>query len=112
MIGVDTIFFRWGFTMGDWRTLGFLALATLLLRALLARSIEVGGGTIVSRSISWGEFVVLVLPPKPRRVSFCACKAGDVRGLKYAPGTVNCVSTGKWASKGVTAGDTSGVKAI
>jgi hypothetical protein len=39
----------------------------------------------------------------------CAFSAGDVSGLKYAPGTVK---SGIWkrASWGVTAGETSGVK--
>lgn len=33
-------------------------------------------------------------------------------GLKYALGTVNAWSMGNWLSRGVTAGDTKGVKDI
>lgn len=82
MIGVDAVFFLCGLTIGDWRTLPFLALETFPFLTFFDRSIEVVGGPFDSRSISWGEFVVFVLPPNPRCVSFCACKAGEVKGLK------------------------------
>ena len=42
----------------------------------------------------------------------CASSIGDVRGLKYAPGTVNSGGIWKLVSWGVTAGDTSGVNDI
>lgn len=42
---------------------------------------------------------------------FWASKAGEVRGLKYSPGTVYSAAR-CWLSTGVTAGDTKGVKGI
>jgi hypothetical protein len=61
-----------------------------------------------------GEFVEVLLGRWSYACegSFCAWSAGDVRGLKYAPGTVKEVSTGKLGSNGVTAGETRGVNAI
>lgn len=100
--------------MGDCRTFAFLGRVVLLLRTFLERSpgfVGAGGDSI---SMSTGEFVAWVerLPSNEASGSFCACNAGDVKGLKYAPGTVYWLSTGKCESRGVTAGDTRGVNDI
>lgn len=49
---------------------------------------------------------------KKTLASFCAWRAGEVSGLKYVAGRVKALSTLNWGSRGVTAGETSGVNAI
>lgn len=118
MSGVDPVFFRCGFVMGDFPTLVLdLVFATLVFLAFLTRSpvpianVWVG---FVSKSISSGELVVVMGSPRSKTAigSDWACNAGEVKGLKYVLGTANCCSIGNWLSKGVTAGDTNGVKDI
>lgn len=94
--------------------LGFLDLVVLFLRTFFERSPALVGAGGDSMSISIGEFVACVecLPSNEASGSFCACNAGEVKGEKYAPGTVYWVSTGKCESRGVTAGDTNGVNDI
>lgn len=103
-----------GLLIGDCRTervlRGFCCNAFLL--GFLERITELPGAEWLSRLRSIGEFV----DPECRwsyaeACSFCACRAGELKGLKYAPGTVYSGML-KCASRGVTAGDTSGVKAI
>jgi hypothetical protein len=115
MMGVVAVLRLCGLDSGDCLTPDFLALDTFPFRTFLDKSTELEGAALDSSSISTGEFVVVepgCLCSKLGSESFWACRAGEVRGLKYAPGTVYCASTGKWASRGVTAGETSGVKAI
>ena len=102
-----------GLTIGDCRTLRVVrGFCKDFLLVFLEREIELAGAECESRFMSMGEFV----DPDSRwsyidGCSFCACRAGELKGLKYAPGTVYSGIL-KWASRGVTAGETSGVKAI
>lgn len=78
----------------------------------LERMVVLGGAELESRFISTGELVVFeCIRSKVEVWSLCAWRAGELRGLKYAPGTVYSGML-KCASRGVTAGETSGVKAI
>lgn len=118
MSGVDPVFFRCGFVMGDFPTFVFdLVLAALLFLTFLARSpwfCAGAAGALPSKSIPSGELVVVPAAPRSNTAigSDCACRAGEVSGLKYAFGTVNACSIGNWLSSGVTAGETRGVKDI
>lgn len=104
--------------MGDFPTLAFaLAFAVLLFRTFLAISAGFGAGAVgafASRSMPSGELVVVAVMPRSNIAigSDWAWSAGEVSGLKYAFGTAKGWSTGNWLSKGVTAGETSGVKDI
>jgi hypothetical protein len=111
MAGLGPALRRSGFEMGELLIPDFpLALAAFGLRVFLTRSrLLLGGGG--SRSISTGELLEWLLGSYADELSW-AWSAGEVRGLKYAPGTVNVSFMLKWGSSGVTAGDTSGVKAI
>lgn len=112
--GFDAVFRRCGFDIGDCRTPLFrLDLAALFFRVFFDKSdalLWLAGRSGFGTS---GEFVevLFALCSYPVAGSVCACSAGEVRGLKYAPGTVYAASTGKLGSRGVTAGETSGVKA-
>lgn len=114
-IAVLEIFFPLlGFTIGDCLTLRALGRccfwADFLLCFLCGN--EPFAPERVSRLVSIGELVVSECRWSYTEVcSFCACKAGELKGLKYAPGTVYSGIV-KCASSGVTAGETSGVKAI
>lgn len=115
MRGVDPVFFRCGFVMGDLPTLAFaLVFAVLVFLAFLATSPAFAAGVFASRSMPSGELVVVLARLRSNIAigSGWACNAGEVSGLKYAFGTENGCSMGKWLSKGVTAGETSGVKDI
>lgn len=84
--------------MGDFPTLAFpLLFDALPLRSFLVRSTtlcgcacDCGGGT-ASRSMSSGELVLVAIVVRSSIVigSDCACRAGEVSGLKYALGTAN-----------------------
>jgi hypothetical protein len=99
-IKVETAVFRLpGFTMGDCRTRALLFAdrgAFLLLVLLNLRPVScwvMAGSSNMSMSTSAGEWPV-ELPEGVACACRCACwwlcafSAGDVRGLKYAPGTV------------------------
>jgi hypothetical protein len=112
MFVVEPFFPLRGLVMGDCWTFraprpfcgGFLP--------VLERMVVLGGAELESRFISTGELVVFeCIRSKVKVWSLCAWRAGELRGLKYAPGTVYSGML-KCASRGVTAGDTSGVKAI
>jgi hypothetical protein len=61
----------------------FLVLAALFFLAFLDSSkADATGGWAVSRSISMGELFECVLWSYTEPESFCACRAGEVRGLK------------------------------
>lgn len=60
MIGVEAVFFRCGFTIGDCLTPDFLVLPTFFCRTFF-KSTALGGGVLDSRSISTGEFVAVEL---------------------------------------------------
>lgn len=80
---------------------------------------ELSEGDTLSMSmfISTGEFVSDVSEPRGAertdrgRIPFCASNAGELRGLKYAPGVVYSDIRVR-LSTGVTAGETRGVKII
>lgn len=116
--GVDPVFFRCGFVIGDLPTLALdLVFAVLFFFVFFPRSLVDGAvceAGIPSRSIPSGELVVVTERPRSNTAmgSDWACNAGEVRGLKYALGTANAWSMGNWLSNGVTAGDTNGVKDI
>jgi hypothetical protein len=102
MVGVVAVLRRSGFEIGDCFTPPALALALdAFFRIFLVRSpgagLGIAGAAEESNSISTGELVV-TLPcnwSNMARGSVCACRAGDVNGLKYAPDTANCESTEK-----------------
>jgi hypothetical protein len=115
-VGVVPVFLRCGLVIGDCRTFGLaLTFAAFVFRTFFARSFALPASCAaegpLSKSISPGELVFAApnLWSYGAAPSFCACNAGDVNGLKYAPGTVYCVSMGNVGSSGVTAGETSGV---
>lgn len=116
--GVDPVFFRSGFVMGDFPTLALtLVFTALLFLTFLARSLSLGAAAeddFPSRSMPSGELEAVADAPRSKMAieSDWACSAGEVRGLKYEFGTVNAWSTGNWLSSGVTAGETRGVKDI
>lgn len=99
--GVDPVFFRCGFVIGDLPTLVFaLAFAALFFLAFLATSPALPAefaDVFASRSMPSGELVVVPARPRSNMAigSGCACNAGEVSGLKYALGTVNGCSMGK-----------------
>lgn len=102
-----------GLTIGDCRTPRTLrGFGGAFLLDFLDKITELAGAEWESKFISIGEFVVPeCLDSYTVDCSFCACRAGELRGLKYAPGIVYSGIL-KCASRGVTAGETNGVKAI
>lgn len=102
--GLGPVFFRMGFEMGELLTFDLaLAFAALFFRAFFDRSSPVpwltgGWGSraialsIAAGECSIGELFEWVLWSYADELSPCARKAGDVRGLKYAPGTVKPAS--------------------
>lgn len=95
MSGVEPVFLRCGFVMGDFPTLALdLVFAVPVFLAFFPRSPADGpvcGIVMPSRSMPSGELVVVAERPRSKTDmgSDWACKAGEVRGLKYAAGTVN-----------------------
>lgn len=88
MSGVEAVFLRCGFVMGDFPTLTFdLAFTVLVFLVFLARS-PVDGAVcedgMPSRSMHSGELVVVPERPRSKAAigSDWACSAGEVRGLK------------------------------
>lgn len=116
----ETVAFRFpGLTMGDWRMRTGAAErgAPLLLPLSFlpdCSSEAKADSSSMSMSILTGDAPAEL----PEVAGYwgrgcgwpCAVNAGDVKGLKYAPGTVVMSRERKWTSWGVTAGETSGVK--
>lgn len=115
MSGVEAVFFRCGLVIGDCRTLDFPFLGALFLAFFVVSAEPVmkpPRGELSMLSFTGLVVIERCVCSYDTMLSFCACNAGDVKGLKYAPGTVNWASIGKCVSSGVTAGDTSGVNSI
>ena len=117
---VDGLFLLWGFIDGDCLTVRpelFDTEAAFRFDFRAAIELELTVGVLNSMLASTGDVVSEVSELRTAPLTecwfacLCASKAGEVRGLKYSPGT-GYSGYWNWVSTGVTAGETKGVKII